>query len=81
MPEQLAGDELIRNRGTVDRAQRLVAAGAHAVQHLRDQLLANAGFALDQHGLVERRVTPGKKLDVADFGAAPDDRVVLFGFP
>jgi hypothetical protein len=47
--EQRRLDEVLRDRAAVDRDERLRAALARAVNGARDQLLADAGFALDQH--------------------------------
>ncbi|MNO76393.1 hypothetical protein D3C76_674650 [compost metagenome] len=47
--EQLALDQAFRNRRTVQRHERLVAAGAGFVQLAGEDLLAGAGFAVDQH--------------------------------
>jgi hypothetical protein len=48
--EQLALEEIHRDRGAVDLDERPAAPRAELVCRLRDQLLAGAGFAEDQHG-------------------------------
>ena len=50
--EQLALDQLARDRRHVDGDERAVAALAEIVQRARHQLLAGAGLAGDQHGEV-----------------------------
>ena len=47
--EQDRLDEIVGNGAAVDRDERLGAPFAGAVDGARDQLLADAGFALDQH--------------------------------
>ncbi len=47
--KQLALDEIARDRGAVERAQR-TAAPAALVQRLGDELFAHAGLSLDQNG-------------------------------
>ena len=46
--EQFADHELLRQRGAVDRHERVAAARRAVVQRARDQFLARAGLALDQ---------------------------------
>ncbi len=48
--EQDRLDQIVRDRAAVDRDERLCGALARAVDRARDQLLADAGFAFDQHG-------------------------------
>jgi hypothetical protein len=47
--EQFALEQLRRNRCAVDRHERLVGARAAVVQVMREQFLAGAALALDQH--------------------------------
>ena len=49
MAEQLALQQLGRNGGGVERDERLLRAWRFAVQRMRHQFLAGAGFAGDQH--------------------------------
>ena len=53
--EQLRLDQLLGNRRAVHLHEPLAAAQAVAVDRPRDQLLADAALALDQHGRVGRR--------------------------
>src|SRR5262249_7915238 len=55
--EELALEELVRDRGAVERDERPAPAGM-VVEGLRDQLLPGAGLALDEHGGVGRRDAP-----------------------
>ena len=52
--EQLRLDELFRNRRAVDLHEALAAARADAMDRARDELLADAALALQQHGRVRR---------------------------
>ena len=75
--EELALEQFARDRRAVDADQRPVAALAGLVDGARDQLLAGAGLAGDQHGGVGRR----DQLDLAqrllDRGAVADDAAVI----
>ncbi len=53
--EQLRLDQLLGNRRAVHLDEALAAAQAVAMDRPRDQLLADAALALDQHGRVGRR--------------------------
>ncbi len=53
--EELRLDQLLGNRRAVDLDEPLAAAQAVAVDRARDELLADAALALDQHGRVGRR--------------------------
>src|SRR5262249_7592810 len=53
--EELALDEGVRDRATVDRDERLVAALSQVVDGACDEFLPCAGFPLDQYGGVEAR--------------------------
>ena len=53
--EQLALDQLFGDRGAVDLDERPAAAAAEGVDAARDQLLAGAVLAVDQHAAVGRR--------------------------
>src|SRR6266481_2815155 len=50
MPEEFAFEKLLGNRSAIDPDQRLVFALAAAVDFARDQFLACASFAQDEHG-------------------------------
>ena len=60
--EQLRLEQLLRDRRAVDRHERHRAPRARGVERARDQLLARAVLALDQHA---RRRRPGE-LDLRD---------------
>ena len=60
--EQLALEERRRHRGAVDRDERLLAARRQVVERARDELLAGAALAGDQHG----RVAVGDAADQLD---------------
>ena len=51
--EQLGLEERLGQRGAVDHDERPVGARARIVDGAREELLAGAGLALDQHGRVE----------------------------
>src|SRR3546814_6620184 len=55
MAEELALEQFARNRRAVDADQRPAAAPAGFVDGARDQLLAGAALAGDQHGGIGRR--------------------------
>ena len=55
--EELALEQLVRNRRAVDLDERPLAARAARVDDVRDELLADAGLALDQHA--RRRLRDG----------------------
>ena len=75
--EELALEQLARDGRAIDADQRPAAALAGVVDGARDQLLAGAGFAGDQHGGVGRRHQLDLAQDLLDRGAAPDDAVVI----
>ena len=56
--EELRLDQLLGNRRAVDLHEPLAAAQAVAMDRARDELLADAALALDQHGRVGRRRAP-----------------------
>ena len=47
--EELALEQLVRNRRAVDLDERTLRSRAARVNHVRDELLADAGLAVDQH--------------------------------
>ncbi len=55
VPEQLALDQLLGDRGAVDFDERSGSTAAHRVDAARDELLAGAVLAVDQHPAVGRR--------------------------
>jgi hypothetical protein len=74
--EQLALEQRLGNRGAIDHHHRTVEAPAVMAHRLRDQLLAGAGFAADQHGGVGRRHAPDGAEQLLHRRAAADDQVV-----
>src|SRR5690606_11853812 len=79
--EELALEEIARDRGAVHADQRPLAARARVVDRARDQLLAGARLARDQHG----GVGVGDELDLPaqrfDRFAAADDAAVVDAEP
>src|SRR5690606_17338720 len=55
VPEELAFEQLVRDRRAVDLDQRTLAARAARVDHVRDELLADARLALNQHARARLR--------------------------
>ena len=53
--EELALEQVLGDRGAVDDDEGLVARGAEIVDRARDELLAGAALAGDQHGRARRR--------------------------
>ena len=53
-PKQLGLDQVLRKGGAIDRDEGLFRASPHAVQHARENLLANARFTQEQHRHVGR---------------------------
>src|SRR4029079_15294675 len=49
VPEHLALHQILGDRAAVDRDEWALGAGAQAVELARDELLARAGLARDQH--------------------------------
>ncbi len=60
VPEQLAFDQVLRQGGAVERNQRLLGTVRAGMDGLRDQFLADAGLAADQH----RQVRGGHRVDL-----------------
>jgi hypothetical protein len=73
VPEQLALDELFRDRGTIDLDERLRRAGAGRVQRTRDQLLAGPILSHDEDPRVGRRDLPDRFENGEDVGVLPDE--------
>ena len=76
MPEQLALEEILGNGAAVDGHERPVLARAAAVDLVRDQLLAGAGLAGDEHADVGARHLVDLAEDVAHGVAGADDVAV-----
>ena len=73
--EELGLGETLGNRRGVERDEMLIVARAVVVNRPRDQLLAGAGLALDQHRAVHRRDELERREDAAHRRAAADDVV------
>jgi hypothetical protein len=75
MAEQLGFDQLRGNGAAVDRNHRPVASGARLVDGAGKQLLAGAGFTLDQDGDRPERDAPGAPDDALHDRALVEDGV------
>jgi hypothetical protein len=73
VPEQLAFDEIPRQRGAVDRNERAPRAAAVGVDGARDQLLSGAGLAQDEHRRVAARGGLRAVHDGVHVGGPADD--------
>ena len=77
MAEQLALDQLARDRRHVDRHEWPAAAAAVIVQGAGHQLLAGTAFAVDHHGEVRRGEPCDRAINLLHGGAAADQRQAL----
>ena len=75
--EQLALDQLARDRRHVERHERALAALAVVVQRARHQLLAGAGLAGDHHREVGRHQAGERAVDLLHRRRAADQRQAL----
>ena len=75
--EQLALDQLARDRRHVDGHEGAVAALGVVVQHARHQLLAGAGFARDHHGEVGAREAGERAVDLLHRRRAADEGQIV----
>lgn len=72
MAEHLALEDLLGHRAAVQRDERLVVARRQRVQAARDQFLAGAGLAVDEHRrvggghVIDQRAHRGHRLGAAD---------------
>jgi hypothetical protein len=73
--EELGLGERLGNRRGVEGDEALIGAGAVVVNRAGDELLAGAGFALDQHGAVHRRHEFQRREQRLYAGVAADDLV------
>jgi hypothetical protein len=73
MAEQLAFDELARDRRHVDRDERPAAAPAELVQRACHQFLAGAGLAGDHHGQIRIHQAGNRAVDVLHRSGPADD--------
>ena len=73
MAEQLRLHERFGERGAVENHKRLVPARRKALDRLRDEFLARAAFAADQHRRAARRNLAYLLVDRPHGGAAADD--------
>ena len=71
--EELALEHALGERLAVDRDERPADAVAPVVQQARDQLLAGAALALDEHGRAARRHAPHEIEQLAALRALGDD--------
>jgi hypothetical protein len=76
MPEQLRFDQVLGQSGAIHDNERASPSGRKMVKPLRDQLLARAALADDEHGPVERRRSARALDRVEECEALPDE---LFG--
>src|SRR6185436_20821852 len=72
--EDLALEQRLGNCRTVDGDKREAGARTELVNRLRDELLAGAGFAGDQHGSAGRRRLLDHLVDLAHLRAVADHR-------
>ena len=75
--EERALDQLVGDRRQVDRDERRVALPRLPVQQPREQLLARAALAEDQHRRRQLRDLVDEIDDVADLPAGPDEELAL----
>src|SRR5690606_37210249 len=73
VPEKLAFEQLAGNRRAVHLHQRTVRARAAGVNRVGDELLADSGFALDQHAGVRLRDGLEAREHLLERGALSDD--------
>ena len=71
--EELGLEQRLGNRGAVDGDERSVGARAQHVQRAREQLLARAALAFDQHGRVGRRRAMQRQRHLFQLGVLADD--------
>ena len=76
--EELRLDQLLGNRRAVDLDEPLAAPQAVAVDRARDELLADAALALQQHGRVGRRRALDRVPDLAERRALADHLMAHF---
>jgi hypothetical protein len=67
--KELALEERLLEHATVDGNERSVPARAPLVDRVRDELLADAGLALDEHDELGRRDEPHRLQDLVHGGA------------
>ena len=71
--EQQRRDQRRRHRAAIDDHELVLAARARVVDRARDDLLADAGLALDQHRRVDARELVHEPRDLADRFAVADE--------
>jgi hypothetical protein len=74
MTEQLGFEQSLGNGAEIDRDQHLVGAARAAVELARDQLLAGAVLAQDQHVRLRRRGALDQRIDAGDGRRAAEQR-------
>ncbi|MNQ85387.1 hypothetical protein D3C85_1005480 [compost metagenome] len=77
--EKFGLDQGFRDRCAVDRDQRRLGAAGKVVQGARDQFLAGAGLALDQHGGVGRGDLADLAVELEHRRAGTDDADITIG--
>ena len=78
--EQLRLDEVFGNRRAIHLHEPLAAARAVAMNRPRDELLADAAFALQQHGRVRGRRLPDGFFDLSQRRAVADHLILRVDF-
>ena len=77
--EEFGFEQILGNRGAVDRDEILFSAPAFLVHVAGDQFLAGAGFAGDQDARFARRHLLGELENVCHCGTAVHDRAAFLG--
>src|SRR5579862_6502858 len=73
MTEQLGLEQVFRKRAAIDGHKRMVLAVAVEMQTARDEFLAGATFANDQHGAVSVGDLVNEIINVLHLSAGADD--------
>src|SRR5262249_46466901 len=73
MAEQFALDETLRNRRTIDRHERRTPSRGFEVNRPRDQVLAGAALAQEQHGGIVGHAPADQFVNLLHRRTAPDD--------
>ena len=77
MPEKLAFQKGVRQRGTVHRHEWLLAASAVLIKGPSDQFLASTAFSADKDGDVLARYAADRLEDLQHLGATADKHVAV----
>ena len=73
MAEQLGLEELRSDRGSIERDERTIGARAVPMKRARDELLARARFAGNQHGKTRAREPADRAENLLHRGRLPED--------